>query len=162
MVSVNSKTSNVRVFGLVLLWLVVVVGYGSAVGFQASDSAGDKLMALRVSDSEIEKAVSRGEYEKAREMYQSRQVLGFGENSYIESLVYPEREVERKIKAYQDLDLLYPGSRDIYLQLALLYAEKGSDLTAGKYLEMARRLDPNGSVVKEVESMLENQALKRE
>ena len=96
----------------------------------------------------VEIAVSRGDYETAKKLYERRtenieyRILGAG--SELEDKVYPERPVERKIAELQEKLDIYPGNREIYLELASLYGQLGNKEIEDEYLEKARVLDPNG------------------
>lgn len=108
-----------------------------------------------VSEEEIIELYTAGHKDYAKELYEERSVLGYTQGGSIEAVLYPERVIEVKIKRYLELVEQYPGARDLYLQLAILYKEKGSELTAKKYLEEARMLDPNGEKIRMVTEIIE-------
>lgn len=135
------------VFGAILFSYLIVTGR-----FDVDNFPGQPARAT--SDAEIVELYQRGQEDYARELYESRAVLGYSTEREIESILYPERVVEGRIDYYLGLSEKYPGSRDIYLQLALLYKSKGSELSAIKYLDMAKELDPNGDSVRKVQEIV--------
>lgn len=98
----------------------------------------------------IEISAVNGDYETARRLYEQRteniDYSVLGEESELENLVYPERRVERRIAELEEKLNIYPGNREIYLELAELYGQLGNDAKSHEYSEKARILDPNGDI----------------
>ena len=92
------------------------------------------------------KAAEKGDYPLAERLYmtEGRQVLGA--SSELEDKIYPERVVERRIRALETKLEEYPGNREILVVLARLYEEIGNSEEGREYLEQARVLDPNDPI----------------
>lgn len=140
-------------WGVVGMVLVVgVAAWSLANGYRGSPTLSSN------SDEVVREAAKRGDYETARRIYEYWQkeedarVLGV--ESEVEELVYPEKMMERKVREAESLLARYPGHRDLVLNLALLSYWVGNYEEARKYLEQARKLDPNTEKLRLVEEEL--------
>ena len=115
--------------------IVITILGSSVVGAKNSLAGATSLEAV------VEKAASSGNYDLAQALFEQIQDLRF--KIQVEDLVYPERNVERRIEGLETKLLEYPGNRQIYLGLAELYRELGNEAKSEEYREKARILDPN-------------------
>ncbi len=60
------------------------------------------------------------------------------------------------IEKWEDLKKKLQGFRDVYLQLATLYARTRDNITSHEYLKIAEELDPNSEKVATVKSLINN------
>lgn len=59
-----------------------------------------------------------------------------------DDVFFEDIEQEKKIEKLKSLLKLNPDSRDLLYNLYLLYKEKGDEITAKKYLQKAKAIDP--------------------
>ncbi len=104
----------------------------------------------------IEKAARLGDYETAKELYESCIVPWCQSITGLEDKVYPERVVERRISELEQKLESYPENIQIYLMLADLYGQIGSGERSNEYREKARVLDPNPSTSQVTNSQILN------
>lgn len=83
------------------------------------------------------RAAKLGDYEVAQDLY-----IETG-NPDLKDIVYPEQVVERRIAELEQKMALYPGNREIYIELSNLYRQLENIDVSGEYREKARVLDPN-------------------
>jgi hypothetical protein len=123
-----------------VIGLSLVAGYGSAA----------KLAGGR--ESTIRAALEVGDYQAARQFYETKSVMGVtsgqetGTNEW-EELIYPERWLKAEISRDEARLTKYPGHRDLLLRLAGWYKLAGEEDKMNKILEEARWLDPNDELV---------------
>lgn len=140
-------------FFFVIVLLVVSLSVSRETRLQIS--AGARPTDRSQVEKLIEGAAKSGDYEMARGLYESGRVFGARSDAEsLEYLVYPERYVGYLKNKYLKLAAQYPGSRDIYLQLALLYFENGEVESAVSWLKKAEFADPNGEEVGRVRKMM--------
>lgn len=104
---------------------------------------GKGLVHVQTQEEAIRAAAGAGDYPLAERLYQTSGQRVLGASSELEEVVYPVKNVERKIAELEEKLREYPGNREIYLGLAKLYGQMGRAEEAEKYQEMARILDPN-------------------
>lgn len=135
--------------GLPYLWQPMTSGFVIVVIVVSLVNVKNSTVGARNTQEAIELAVSRGDYQIARELFTRQQANEttntevLGEESELEDKVYPEKVVERRIAQLEQKLQEYPENRTVYLALANLYAQIGNQEMASQYREKARILDPN-------------------
>ena len=66
-----------------------------------------------------------------------------------------KRRIEKEIYQWEIVLEKYPGYRDLYLRLALLYWQIGNQEKGREYFQKAEFLDPNFSFNQELRSLFE-------
>lgn len=94
------------------------------------------------------RAASLGDYPSAKKFFNaSTKMLSndsvLGVKSELEDKIYPENIVEKKIIELEEKMTIYPGNREIFIELSALHAQLGNQEIADEYREKARILDPN-------------------
>lgn len=83
------------------------------------------------------RAVELGDYEVAQDLY-----VETG-NPELKDIIYPEQVIERRIAELEQKSILYPGNREIFIELSNLYKQLENIDMSDEYREKARVLDPN-------------------
>lgn len=65
--------------------------------------------------------------------------------------------IEAEINFWEKIAEQYPGDRDVFLRLVVLYWQEHQQTAAADYLEKARYLHPNSEKIQEVESLITDQ-----
>lgn len=90
----------------------------------------------------VQKEVSQANSLNPLSLYENKAML---EKIFAEKI--KKQEIEKEIKRWEEILKEYPGFRDVYLRLSLLYWQLYDNLMADTYLKNASRLSPNYSTV---------------
>ncbi len=115
------------------------------------------LLLSELAAEALDSSLARSEFDRAATLLNSSQPSIRGISSRFEEVgafVFAERTITQEINDLKKVVDRYPGSRDLYLRLALLSYQLADLPTASSYWRLARELDPNHPEVLEIGVLL--------
>lgn len=145
----------------VVIGFVVIVLLSSLLQFTVSKQATVLTLGVKPGDAEslneaIFSAARMGDYETARYLYSLLPILDVLGSTNMETEVYPEIVLKKRLEVLETASESYPEYRDLLLRMAILSYQLIDDEKSNEYLMHAARLDPNSKTVQQVLKDLKN------